>query len=87
MTQLLIMPDQQTAYARNEKAYADDTALKGGTLMESYATRFLWSMLPHEDGRIALWMNEYDDPSLTTEEEKAAMVNDDEARAMGFAIP
>jgi hypothetical protein len=85
MTQLLIMPDQQAAYARNEQAYVADTELKGGTVHPDNATKFLWTMIPNRnDERVGLVMNDGDDPSLTTAEEKTAFITPEEAKAAGF---
>jgi hypothetical protein len=94
MRKALIQPDKDTAIARNRQAYSDDTSLKRGGVVKSQrelaedGTLLLWAYINHiSDGRVALWVNDTDSPNLTTEEEKAAMLTEEEAVADGFYVP
>jgi hypothetical protein len=94
MRQALIQLDRQTAIVRNHKAFEDDTMLKRGGArktqkeLDEDTTEFLWANTPNvNDDRVALWVEDTDNPALTTEAEKAAMISEEAARADGFYYP
>ena len=95
MRQALIQPDKQAAILRNHKAFNDDTMLKRGSVGKTQkerdedTTEFLWQSIPNvisADKRVALMVEDTDNPLLTTEEEKAAMLSEEEAIADGFYV-